>query len=148
MNVICTPVSSFSSKRIDMEAMGVLRKFQPSVLKAEEPFDVHGFVKRCFGIELTRFSREDSNGGWKKERMELAMEVGSALLHGFPIGGGHSSISRCDRGAFGLDAFEDIPLAWNGKWHLMRFAGTLLMPDEALRTKLNCSGHKMLSLLT
>jgi len=157
---------AMSGKDIDQIALGLIRRYQPDVVKPGKAFDIHRFfdtkledltqVTPIYSNELPYeihgmtdsankqvIIQEDlANDIFSEKffRSTLAHETGHCILHVPQLQRiNRTQVFKQAKNEDGIKLYrkDNIPLYRNPEWQAWRFAGALLMPEIALRMMLN-----------
>lgn len=157
---------AMSGRDIDMIALGLIRRYQPNILKNGKSFDVHRFfdtkledltqVTPVYSNELPYeihgmtdsankqvIIQEDlANDVFSEKffRSTLAHESGHCIMHVPQLQRiNRNQVFKQAKNEDGIKLYrkeENIPLYCNPEWQAWRFAGALLMPETSLRMML------------
>lgn len=158
-------VSPLSRKHIETIAVEVLRQFQPDCLKTPTPVDLEfllEFVLPANGyypdivdlgpsiegltdpksrtVCLSPDVYDDMGNGDGRARFTVAHEIGHVILHAHEI-----RETMVNRGKDGLARRSDIKPYEDPEWQANAFAGSLLMPESAVREIVSRNTRKAVS---
>lgn len=146
-----------SGNKLDVQALNIVRRYQPSVLDDPSPFDIErffenelesiagvhfdylplrydilGYTDSDAMVSVVSSSLAEDGSNMNLFRATVAHEVGHAILHvsQFRQRKQRQRFVDNDEGDVGLRLYreDDIPLYENPEWQAWRFAKALLMP--------------------